>query len=192
MADAIIIENLTKSFGERVAVDRLNLSVRTAEIFGLLGPNGSGKTTLIRMLCGLLRPTSGRAVVGGCDISRESEQIKRVIGYVSQKFSLYPDLTVRENLDFFGDVYRVPAREAETRKQELLQLCGLVGRDRQPSGSLSGGLKQRLSLDPPAADPLPGRADGRRGSGGTPPPVGSPVSIGAGGHDPVRDDALHG
>ena len=146
MADAIVIENLTKRFGERVAVDRLTLSVRQAEIFGLLGPNGSGKTTLIRILCGLLRLTSGRAVVGGVDVSSDPEQIKRVIGYVSQKFSLYPDLTVRENLDFFGDVYRVPAAQAEERKRELLRLCGLEGRERQASGNLSGGLKQRLAL----------------------------------------------
>jgi ABC-2 type transport system ATP-binding protein len=146
MPDAIVIENLVKKFGDRVAVDKLTLSVRKAEIFGLLGPNGSGKTTLIRMLCGLLSPTSGQAVVGGCDIRTEPEQIKRVIGYVSQKFSLYPDLTVQENLDFFGDVYRVPPREAEGRKRELLRLCGLEGREHQASGSLSGGLKQRLAV----------------------------------------------
>jgi ABC-2 type transport system ATP-binding protein len=114
MADAIVIENLTKKFGTREAVKSLTLSIGQSEIFGLLGPNGSGKTTLIRMLCGLLRPTSGRALVGGYDIAREPEQIKRSIGYVSQKFSLYPDLSVRENLDFFGDVYRVPARDASS------------------------------------------------------------------------------
>src|SRR5512139_532310 len=107
MTDAIVIENLTRRFGSREAVKRLTLSIKRAEIFGLLGPNGSGKTTLIRMLCGLLAPSSGRAWVGGYDIEREPEQIKRSIGYVSQKFSLYPDLTVRENLDFFGDVYGV-------------------------------------------------------------------------------------
>ncbi len=146
MADAIVIENLTKKFGTREAVKSLTLSIGQGEIFGLLGPNGSGKTTLIRMLCGLLSPTSGRALVGGYDIAREPEQIKRSIGYVSQKFSLYPDLSVRENLDFFGDVYRVPARDAEERKQTLLRLCGLEGRETQASGSLSGGLKQRLAL----------------------------------------------
>src|SRR6184192_2990204 len=146
MADAIVIENLTKSFGSTEAVKRLNLRIREGDIFGLLGPNGSGKTTLIRMLCGLLAPTSGRAVVGGYDIAREPEQIKRTIGYVSQKFSLYPDLTVRENLDFFADVYRVPRRAAAERRQELVRLCGLDGRESQGAGSLSGGLKQRLSL----------------------------------------------
>jgi ABC-2 type transport system ATP-binding protein len=146
MPDAIVIENLTKKFGTREAVKSLTMSVRAGEIFGLLGPNGSGKTTLIRMLCGLLTPTSGRALVGGFDIAREPEQIKRSIGYVSQRFSLYPDLSVQENLDFFGDVYRVPAAEATQRKQSLLRLCGLEGREAQQSGSLSGGLKQRLAL----------------------------------------------
>jgi len=146
MADAIIVENLTKKFGNREAVKNLTMAVGEGEIFGMLGPNGSGKTTLIRMLCGLLSPTSGRALVGGYDISREPEQIKRSIGYVSQKFSLYPDLSVRENLDFFGDVYRVPSGEAERRKKDLLQLCGLEGRETQTSGILSGGLKQRLAL----------------------------------------------
>jgi ABC-2 type transport system ATP-binding protein len=146
MPDAIVIENLTKRFGDREAVKPLTLSIGQSEIFGMLGPNGSGKTTLIRMLCGLLAPTSGRATVGGYDIAREPEQIKRSIGYVSQRFSLYPDLTVRENLDFFSDVYTVPANKAEGRKQELLKLCGLTGRERQQAGSLSGGLKQRLAL----------------------------------------------
>ena len=146
MPDAIIIEDLTKRFGDREAVKRLTLSIGQSEIFGMLGPNGSGKTTLIRMLCGLLAPTSGRATVGGYDIAREPEQIKRSIGYVSQRFSLYPDLTVRENLDFFSDVYAVPANQAEGRKKELLSLCGLDGRERQQAGSLSGGLKQRLAL----------------------------------------------
>jgi len=146
MPDAIVIEDLTKRFGDREAVKRLTLSIGQSEIFGLLGPNGSGKTTLIRMLCGLLEPTTGRATVGGYDIARQPEQIKRSIGYVSQRFSLYPDLTIRENLDFFSDVYAVPAAVAAERKKELLHLCGLEGRERQQSGSLSGGLKQRLAL----------------------------------------------
>jgi ABC-2 type transport system ATP-binding protein len=144
--DPIVTDNLTRTFGTRVAVDRVTVSVRRGEIFGLLGPNGSGKTTLIRMLCGLLTPSSGLARVAGFDVVREPEQIKRNIGYVSQKFSLYPDLTVRENLDFFGDVYRVPVQVAGDRKRELVRLCGLEGREQQASGSLSGGLKQRLAL----------------------------------------------
>ncbi len=146
MPNAIVIEKLTRRFGSREAVKSLTLNVGQGEIFGLLGPNGSGKTTLIRMLCGLLAPSSGRAVVGGYDIAREPEQIKRTIGYVSQKFSLYPDLSVRENLDFFSAVYAVPTAEAATRKKELLRLCGLDGREEQAAGSLSGGLKQRLAL----------------------------------------------
>ena len=146
MAGAIIIDDLTRSFGDRVAVSHVTLDIGKGEIFGLLGPNGSGKTTLIRMLCGVLSPTSGSATVGGCDIGREPEQVKRRIGYVAQKFSLYPDLTVQENLDFFGDVYGVPRNLAAERKHELVRLCGLEGRERQASGSLSGGLKQRLAL----------------------------------------------
>ena len=146
MADAVVAEDLTRKFGERVALDRVNVRIREGEIFGLLGPNGSGKTTMIRMLCGVLAPTGGRATVGGFDVGREPEMVKRAIGYVSQKFSLYPDLSVRENLDFYGDAYRVPPAAAAVRKRELLTLCGLDGREEQASGSLSGGLKQRLAL----------------------------------------------
>jgi ABC-2 type transport system ATP-binding protein len=146
MPNVIIAENLTRSFGNRVAVDGLNLAIARGEIFGLLGPNGSGKTTLIRLLCGLMAPTSGRATVGGFDIVRQAEEIKRHIGYVAQRFSLYPDLTVRENLDFFSKVYGVGAAKAAARKRDLLHLCGLEGREDQQAGRLSGGLKQRLSL----------------------------------------------
>jgi drug efflux transport system ATP-binding protein len=146
MSEAIVIERLTKRFGTREAVSDLSLSIRKAEIFGLLGPNGSGKTTLMRMLCGLLAPTSGRAWVGGYDIVHEGERLKRSIGYVAQKFSLYPDLTVRENLDFFADVYAVRAKDARERKPILVRLCGLDGREDQAAGDLSGGLRQRLAL----------------------------------------------
>src|SRR5262249_35025257 len=139
-------EGLTKTFGARLAVDRVDLAIPQGEIFGLLGPNGSGKTTMIRMLCGVLAPTAGRARVGGYDVGREPEKVKRVIGYVSQKFSLYPDLPVRENLDFYGDVYAVPTGAALERKRELIVRCGLDGREDQTAGSLSGGLKQRLAL----------------------------------------------
>jgi drug efflux transport system ATP-binding protein len=142
----IIAEGLTKRFGSRVAVDAVDIAVQPGEIFGLLGPNGSGKTTIIRMLCGVLAPTAGRAVVGGYDVGRDPEKVKRAIGYVSQKFSLYPDLSVRENIDFYGDVYGVPPAEAMARKQELLRLTGLLGREEQLAGSLSGGLKQRLAI----------------------------------------------
>jgi len=146
VTEAIVAENITKQFGDRVAVDNVSLKIRKGEVFGLLGPNGSGKTTIIRILCGLMAPTSGRATVGGFDVSREPEQIKRHIGYVSQKFSLYPDLSVSENLDFFGDAYDVPYQDASPRKADLLRLCGLEGREKSLAGSLSGGLKQRLAL----------------------------------------------
>jgi ABC-type multidrug transport system ATPase subunit len=145
-AGTIIAESLTKKFGSRVAVDGVSLSVRPGEIFGLLGPNGSGKTTIIRMLCGVLTPTSGRGLVGGYDVAKDPDKVKGSIGYVSQKFSLYPDLTVRENIDFYGDAYRVPRREAAERKGELLRLTGLEGREDQAAGNLSGGLKQRLAI----------------------------------------------
>jgi ABC-type multidrug transport system ATPase subunit len=146
MADAVVAEELTRKFGSRVALDRVNVRIREGEIFGLLGPNGSGKTTMIRMLCGVLAPSGGRAIVGGHDVGRAPEKVKRTIGYVSQKFSLYPDLTVRENLDFYGDAYEVPAPIASARKRELVALCGLEEREEQRADSLSGGLKQRLAL----------------------------------------------
>jgi len=146
MAHVIAAENLTRHFGSLQAVKEVSLTVAKGEVFGLLGPNGSGKTTLIRMLCGLLEPTAGRATVGGFDIARDPDKVKRRIGYVAQKFSLYPDLTIRENLDFFSDVYRVPRAEAAPRKAELIHMCGLEGREGQLAGRLSGGLKQRLAV----------------------------------------------
>ncbi len=146
MADAVVAEELTRKFGSRVALDRVSVTIPKGDIFGLLGPNGSGKTTMIRMLCGVLAPTGGRAIVGGYDVGREPEKVKRTIGYVSQKFSLYPDLTVQENLDFYGDAYEVLRATAGVRKRELIALCGLDGREQQRSESLSGGLKQRLAL----------------------------------------------
>jgi ABC-type multidrug transport system ATPase subunit len=146
MEPIIVAEKLSKRFGQIQAVKGVDLEVQPGEVFGLLGPNGSGKTTLIRMLCGLLQPTSGRGMVGGFDITRDPERVKRSIGYVSQKFSLYPDLTVEENIDFFADVYRVDALEASRSKRDLLRLCGLAGREDQQAGRLSGGFKQRLAL----------------------------------------------
>jgi ABC-type multidrug transport system ATPase subunit len=146
MKPVIIAEKLSRRFGHIQAVKGVDLEVQPGEVFGLLGPNGSGKTTLIRMLCGLLQPTSGRAVVGGVDITRDPEGVKRSIGYVSQRFSLYSDLTVEENVDFFADVYLVAASEASRRKRDLLKLCGLAGREDQQAGRLSGGFKQRLAL----------------------------------------------
>jgi len=146
MEPIIVAKKLSKRFGPIQAVKGVDLEVESGEVFGLLGPNGSGKTTLIRMLCGLLQPTSGRGMVGGFDITRDPERVKRSIGYVSQKFSLYPDLTVEENIDFFADVYGVDALEASRSKRDLLRLCGLAGREDQQAGRLSGGFKQRLAL----------------------------------------------
>jgi ABC-2 type transport system ATP-binding protein len=143
---AIQCENLTKRFQDRVAVNNLTLSIKKGSIYGFLGPNGSGKSTTIRMLCGLLVPTSGKGTVLGFDVMKESEQIKQRIGYMSQKFSLYEDLTVEENLDFYAGVYQITGAERERRKAELIEMAGLTGRERQLAGSLSGGWKQRLAL----------------------------------------------
>ncbi|NTU84233.1 MAG: ABC transporter ATP-binding protein, partial [Chloroflexales bacterium] len=145
-AYAVEAEGLTRRFGGFVAVDNLSLQVEPGEVFGFLGPNGSGKTTTIRMLCGLLAPSAGTGRVLGFDIGRESEAIKARIGYMSQKFSLYPDLRVRENLGFYADVYGVPRRERAARMAELVAMAGLSGREAELTANLSGGWKQRLAL----------------------------------------------
>ncbi|NQF15189.1 ABC transporter ATP-binding protein [Brevibacillus sp. HB1.3] len=146
MNAAIQCEQLTKRFGDRVAVNSLTLTVPRGSIYGFLGPNGSGKSTTIRMLCGLLTPTTGKGTVLGFDVMTQSEEIKQRIGYMSQKFSLYEDLTVEENLDFYAGVYRLGAAERKERKAELIEMAGLTGREKQLAGSLSGGWKQRLAL----------------------------------------------
>jgi ABC-2 type transport system ATP-binding protein len=143
---AVEMENLTRKFGDFTAVDQLTLCVDYGEVFGFLGPNGSGKTTTIRMLCGLLTPTSGVGRVMGLDIGRESEAIKARIGYMSQKFSLYSDLTVIENLQFYADVYGIGRAERAGRIAELIGMAGLTGRERELTSNLSGGWKQRLAL----------------------------------------------
>lgn len=143
---AIAVENLTRHFGSLVAVDGVSFEVAEGEIFGLLGPNGSGKSTLVRMLCGILRPTAGRGVVLGHDIVREAEQIKGAIGYVSQRFSLYEDLTVGENLSFYAGIYGVPRGELAAGIAWVVGLTGLGERTRTPVRTLSGGLKQRVAL----------------------------------------------
>ncbi|MCD6290571.1 MAG: ABC transporter ATP-binding protein, partial [Anaerolineae bacterium] len=143
---AITTEELTKRFGSFTAVDHISFSVREGEIFGFLGPNGSGKTTTIRMLLGLLRPTSGRATVLGFDATRQTAEVRRRAGYMSQRFSLYNDLTVVENLNFYGRTYGVRGRELEERKRFVLEMAGLVGRERELTRNLSGGWKQRLAL----------------------------------------------
>jgi len=143
---AVETAGLTKLFGSLVAVDRVDLTVKAGEVFGFLGPNGAGKTTTVRILCGLMAPTSGRALVVGHDVVREPEEVKQRIGYMPQSYGLYDDLTVEENLDFFGSVYRVPSDERRKRAGEILQLVRLEEFRKQFSGQLSGGMKRRLSL----------------------------------------------
>jgi ABC-type multidrug transport system ATPase subunit len=140
-----VADGLTKRFGEFTAVDKVSFEVMPGTIYGFLGPNGSGKSTVIRMLCGLLEPTAGRGSIQGFDCVRESEQVKMSIGYMSQKFSLYPDLTVAENLTFYGKVYEVGSSFAE-RRDEILELLSLRPYLTRRAGNLSGGWKQRLAL----------------------------------------------
>ncbi len=143
---AVEVQDLVKRFGSFVAVDHVSFAVRRGEIFGFLGPNGAGKSTTIRMLCALLLPTSGRALVGGLDLATASERIRKNIGYMSQKFSLYDDLTVGENIDFFSGIYQVPAPLRAERKEYVLAMSGLQDRRTTMTRLLPGGLKQRLAL----------------------------------------------
>jgi ABC-2 type transport system ATP-binding protein len=152
---AVEIEGLVKTFGAFVAVDHVSMRVHKGEIFGFLGPNGAGKSTTIRILCGLLTPTEGRASVAGLDVATQPERIRRNIGYMSQKFSLYDDLTVEENIDFFTGIYGVPRDLRAQRKDYVLAMAGLSERRNALTRTLSGGWKQRLALgcailhDPP-------------------------------------------
>lgn len=143
---AVVVKDLVKRFGDFTAVDRVSFSVSRGEIFGFLGPNGAGKSTTIRMLCGILAPTAGSGQVAGFDIMRDSEKIKARIGYMSQKFSLYEDLTVEENIEFYGDIYGVPPRRLRERKAWVLEMAGLVDRRRCLTRELATGWKQRLAL----------------------------------------------
>jgi ABC-type multidrug transport system ATPase subunit len=143
---AIMTENLVRAFGDKVAVDHLNLSIDQGEIFGFLGPNGSGKSTTIKMLCGLLTPTSGKAIVSGIDVRRDPERIRGKIGYMPQKFSLYEDLTVQENIDFYSQLYGVKGTGAKKRKDEVIELVGIGHYRGFLARQLSGGWKQRLAL----------------------------------------------
>ncbi len=143
---AIEVDGLTKKFGSFVAVNNISFTVPRGEIFGFLGPNGAGKTTTIRMLLGLLTPTSGSAKVVGLDVVKQSETLRKRIGYMSQKFSLYNDLRVEENLNFYGGVYGVRGQKLKERKKYILQMAGLTGRERELTKNLSGGWKQRLAL----------------------------------------------
>ena len=146
MALAVELVELSKHFGAFKAVDGVSLEVAEGEIFGFLGANGAGKSTTIRMLCGLLRPTSGRAHVLGIDVGRDPEGVKRRIGYMSQRFSLYDDLAVVQNLRFFGGVYGLRGREAREREAWALHMAGLEGKEERLTGELPGGWKQRLAL----------------------------------------------
>jgi ABC-2 type transport system ATP-binding protein len=143
---SIEVENLTKRFGKFTAVDRLNFTVKRGEIFGFLGANGAGKSTTIRMLCGLLQATSGKATVKGYDINTQTDQVKQSIGYMSQRFSLYDDLTVEQNIRFFGGVYGLTENRLKERMQWVLSMADLEGRESSLTRTLSGGWKQRLAL----------------------------------------------
>ncbi|MCG6926483.1 MAG: ABC transporter ATP-binding protein [Acidobacteria bacterium] len=146
MSATIELEALTKRFGSFTAVDGVSMTVRAGEIFGFLGANGAGKSTVIRMLCGLLSPTEGTARVLGIDVARDPEGVKRRIGYMSQRFSLYEDLTVRQNLRFFGGVYGLRGARARAREEWALGMANLRGKEDRLTGQLPGGWKQRLAL----------------------------------------------
>jgi ABC-2 type transport system ATP-binding protein len=142
----IITEDLVKRFGKFVAVDHVNFRIGRGEIMGFLGPNGAGKSTIIRILCGLLRPSAGLALVAGIDVAKDPESVRERIGYMSQKFSLYRDLSVEENLRFFGGIYRVPRSELLERMRFAIDMAGLAGREKDLVGTLAGGWQQRLAL----------------------------------------------
>jgi ABC-2 type transport system ATP-binding protein len=143
---SVTLKDITKRFGDFVAVDRVSLEVEKGEIFGFLGPNGAGKSTTIRMLCGILSPTSGSGSVVGFDVGRNAERIKERIGYMSQRFSLYEDLTVEENIDFYSGIYKIPQDKKLERKEWVLDMAGLRTHRSSKTGILSAGWKQRLAL----------------------------------------------
>jgi len=142
----VLAEHLERRFGDLVAVRDVSLRVEKGEVFGVLGPNGAGKSTTIRMLCGLLDPSGGKATVVGYDVAREPEKVKQNIGYMTQRFSLYEDLSVIENLDFYAAIYGVPRKQRRRRLDEVIATTGLEDRRKQLAGTLSGGWKQRLAL----------------------------------------------
>ena len=144
--NAVIVKDLERRFGDFIAVNRVSFEVSKGEIFGFLGPNGAGKSTTIRMLCGILSPTGGTGSVAGFNIRTEPEKIKAHIGYMSQKFSLYEDLTVEENIDFYSGIYRIPAEKKNERKEWVIEMAGLQEHRNSRTGVLSGGWKQRLAL----------------------------------------------
>jgi len=143
---SVVVEKLLKRFGSFVAVDHIDLTTRKGEVFGFLGPNGAGKSTTIRMMCGLLKPTSGRALVAGYDVASDPERVRQNIGYMSQKFSLYDDLKVIENIRLFAGLYSVPSALLKERIEWTLQMADLKGQENLITGTLPGGWKQRLAL----------------------------------------------
>lgn len=143
---AVTIKGMSKSFGNTTALESIDLEIAQGDIFGLVGPDGAGKTTLIRLLCGILTPTSGEAEVYGADLRRDPEEVKKNIGYMSQRFSLYQDLSVAENMKFFENLYKVPASERGVRTARLLDFSRLGPFRDRPAGKLSGGMKQKLGL----------------------------------------------
>jgi ABC-2 type transport system ATP-binding protein len=144
--NSIEVRNLTKRFARFTAVDDVSFDVHAGEIFGFLGPNGAGKSTVIRMLCGLLDPTSGSATVAGYDIARQPDDVKRNIGYMSQKFSLYEELTIEQNLDFYAGIYQIPKGKIAERKRFVIEVANLHGLEARKPRDLPGGLRQRLAL----------------------------------------------
>lgn len=145
-AKAVVVKGLVRRFGDFVAVNGISLEVAKGEIFGFLGPNGAGKSTTIRMLCGLLAPSGGAGTVAGFDIRAESEEIKSHIGYMSQRFSLYEDLTVEENIDFYAGIYRIPTEKKRERKEWVIRMAGLEAHRRALTRTLPSGWKQRLAI----------------------------------------------
>lgn len=143
---SIEVNNLTKKFGDFVSVNNISFNVKKGEVFGFLGANGAGKSTTIRMLCGIISPTSGDAIVGGYSIAKESDKVKTNIGYMSQRFSLYNDLTIEENINFFGGVYGLDGKTLSERKNWVLSIADLKGKEKILTSSLPGGIKQRLAL----------------------------------------------
>jgi ABC-2 type transport system ATP-binding protein len=143
---SVVVKDLVKRFGDFYAVDHISLQAGKGEILGFLGPNGAGKSTTIRILCGLLHPTSGTAFVAGIDVAKQPERVRQNIGYMSQKFSLYNDLTVEENIRFFGGMYQVPPAQMEERLRWAVRMAGLEGRERTLAATLAVGWKQRLAL----------------------------------------------
>jgi ABC-2 type transport system ATP-binding protein len=142
----VIAENLTRKFGEVTAVDRLNIEIAEGEIFALVGPDGAGKTTTMRLLCGLMNPTEGRAVVTGLDVAKSPDEVKDHIGYMAQKFGLYQDLTVDENMNFYGDLFGIVGKEREELSSSLLKMTRMEPFRGRQAGKLSGGMKQKLAL----------------------------------------------